>query len=147
MILDDIVNALLQPVEWTPHDAAKLLGSNIAAVRQLDQPQPQLYMRNPPTRLVTRAGRPIDEQPTQLWMRYPIFNAIAFLVTSIKASGIWAEDSYHRFNVHGALHFIDPHGTKYVMEQYESADAFAYAIGSPEFVQAVKYDGVYWITG
>ncbi len=144
MNLDDIVNALLQPVEWTPYIAAKQLGVNIAAVRWLDEPK--LYTRNPPTKLIARKGRLVDEQPTQVWARYPDFDEIAFVVTSVRTSGIWNEGSSHRINVHTAQQLFDPSGSEYVMDQYESQHAFAYAIGTPDFLQAVKRDGIDWVT-
>jgi hypothetical protein len=143
MNLDDIVNALLQPVEWTPHIAAKQLGANVAAARWIDEPK--LYTRNPPTKLIPRRGRLIDEQPIQVWARYPDWDEIAFVVTSVRAPGIWNDASSHKVNVYSAVQFIDPHGTEYALHQYESKDAFAYVIGIPDFLQAVRRDGIDWV--
>ena len=143
MSLDDIVKALLQDVEWTPHIAAKQLGVNIAAARWLDQPT--LYTRNPPTKLIRSRGRLVDEQPTQVWAQYPHWGQIAFVVTSVRAPGIWNEGSSHKVNVYSALQFIDPHGTEYLMDQHENERAFAYVIGTPDFLQAVKRDGIDWV--
>jgi hypothetical protein len=143
MNLDDIVKALLQPVEWTPHIAAKQLGVNIAAARWIDEPK--LYTRNPPTKLIPRTGHLIDQQPTQVWARYPDWDAIAFVVTSVRAPGIWNDGSSHRVNVYTAKQLLDQFGGGFEMDQYESERAFAYVIGIPDFLQAVKHDGVDWV--
>jgi hypothetical protein len=140
---DDYLRALLQPVEWTPTIAAKQLAVPVAAVRWLDQPQ--LHTRKPPTKLIPRRGRLVDEQPTQVWARYLDWDEIAFVVTSVRTPGIWNEASSHRVNVFTALQPIDPQGSEYLMDQYESKDAFAYVIGIPDFLTAVKRDGLDWV--
>lgn len=143
MTPDDFLKTVLQPVGWTPFVAAKQLGAPVAAVRWLDEPK--IYTRQAPTKLIPRRGRLVDEQPEQVWAQYPDFGEIAFVVTSVRASGIWNEGSSHKVNVYTAMQFVDPDGSEYLMHQYESASAFAYAIGIPDFLTAVKRDGIKWV--
>jgi len=139
-----VVDLLLQPVEWTPAIAARHVGASIATLTQGEEP-PQLYTLKPPSRIIGDPRR-ISDQPMQVWARYPAFDPVAFVITSVKASGIWNEGQHHRVNVYTSMQAFDPDSTDYLMDQYSADNAFAYVVGTPDFLQAVKRDGLDWVT-
>jgi hypothetical protein len=142
---EQILESLLEPVEWTPEIAAGRLRTRIA-VRAAFDVRPDLYWRKPPTRLIRRTPRMVDEYPTQVWARYPDVDGIAFVITSLVSPGVWATAQNHRVDVYTAKLLFDPHDSDYLIDQYEGDGAFAYALGTPDFLQAVKRDGIEWVT-
>jgi hypothetical protein len=141
---DQILDALLYPIEHTPRDVAREAGLPIAAIS--GDLTPQLYMRNPPAKITRRVARLLDGQPFQVWARYPHVGEVALVITSAKASGVWAEGRSHRANVYTATQAFDASGSDYRLDQYENDNAFAYVLGTPHVVHAVKCAGLDWIT-
>jgi len=141
---EDILDALLQPVEWTPEIAARHLGVRIAVLESPEEPQ--LYTRKPPSKLIPRTSQMVDEQPTQVWARYPDFDDVSFVITSLMGHGMWVRSDTHLVNVHTAQQTFDPHSADYLIDQYYGIDVFVFVLGVPDFLQLAKQDGIRWIS-
>lgn len=146
MTPEEVLDALLQPLGWdTPETAAKQLRLSVATAPE-PLAAPVLLTRRAHGHIVRRNSRMIGEHPLQVWARYPDQPDIAFVVTSARGSGVWLDSSYHRADVYTAIQAFDPHGFEYELDAYETADAFGYAVGTPDFLKLVRADGIRWVT-
>jgi len=138
---EQALNMLLRPCPWDLATAATAMKGPVASLAGAEVPS--LYTRVPDAWLIPRPPDSARFHPAQVWARYPGPHP-AFVITSLKGEGIWAQDSTHRVDVHTAKQAFDPNDSDYLLDQYEIGNAFAFVLGVPAFLAHARAMALTW---